>query len=256
MIETYILVIGIIITLIVLYFHNGYKEDSKKEPFVNHYLAACPGGFKMYYDSDGNAICYDDTLDIPKHLLKYQKNNGQCILNGASTNEMPNCVEYILEYYKNKSIEFCSSTFPSYFEDSSNKSKGCTKGDLNELLNAPMTTTQPTCIIYPTMEKNQLSKDSCMNYKELDEFQCFGTTCTKQLQQYGDKTPVLIMVTVTDRNGIPRTTYTKKSIIRYFNKQWPNWKDNINIDRSLFVTEVAKAFYIDKTLNEADVDLR
>ena len=40
------------------------------------------------------------------------------------------------------------------------------------------------------------------------------------------------------------------------NKQWPNWKDNINIDRSLFVTEVAKAFYIDKTLNEADVDLR
>ena len=64
------------------------------------------------------------------------------------------------------------------------------------------------------------------------------------------------MVTVTDRNGIPRTTYTKKSLIRYLDKQWPQWRDSINIDRALFVTEVAKGFYIDRTLNESDVDLR
>jgi len=256
MIEAYILVIGIIITLIVLYFHNGYKEKNTNEPFVNHYLAACPGGFKMYYDSDGNTICYDESLDIPKHLLKYSKNGGQCILNGASTSDMPNCVDYMLEYYKNKSIEFCSTTFPSYFEDSANKNKGCTKGELNEMLNAPMNPLQPTCMIYPTMEENQLSIKSCMNQKELDEYPCFGTTCTKQLQQYGEKSPVLIMITVTDRNGIPRTTYTKQSAIRYFDKQWPQWRDHINIDRALFITEVAKAFYIDRTLNEADVDLR
>ena len=256
MIEVYILVIGIIITLIVLYYHNGYKEEGKKEPFVNHYLAACPGGFKMYYDSDGNTICYDETLDIPKHLLKYQKNGGQCILNGASTSDMPNCTDYILKYYKNKSIEFCSTTFPSYFEDSASKNKGCTKGELNEMLNGPMNPRQPTCIIYPTMEENYSSLKSCMNQKELDEYPCFGTTCNKQLQQFGENNPISVMITFTDINGIPRTTYTKKSVIRYLDKVRPNWREWMNIDRALFITEVAKAFYIDRTLNEADVDLR
>ena len=94
-----------------------------------------------------------------------------------------------------------------------------------------------------------------MNQKELEEYPCFGTNCTKQLVQYGRRTPLLLVINFTDAKGVPHTAYSKKSLIRYFDAVWGDWKKYINIDRFMWSAEVAKKLFVDKTITKDDIDL-
>lgn len=257
MLELYILVICIIVLLFVIYYYDIYN-DVMEEGFnsTNSYLSACPSGFKVNYDNDGNTICYaDEGLNVSLNLLKYKKDGKQCILNGKGTDNVPNCVDYILKYYKSQSMEFCSPSMPSYFENNAEKKKGCTRGELNETLTGPRISTQPQCIIYSDNNDNQYSKDSCLNQKELEEYPCFGSNCSKQLVQYGEKTPLLLLINFSDSQGMPHTAYSKKSAVRYLNAVRPEWTKNINIDRAIWNADVAKKFFIDKTISKDDIDI-
>ena len=256
MLELYILFISSIILLFVIYYYDIFND--KIEPFENrnYYLSACPSGFKMNYNSDGDTICYiEQNLNIPTHLLKYQRKGTQCILNGKGTPNTPNCVDYILKYYKKQSIEFCNTSLPAYFEDNSKKTKGCTRGELNELLNGPRVESQPTCIIYPNEEDNQFNIDSCMNQKELEEYPCFGTNCTKQLVQYQKRAPLLLLINFADSNGFPHSAYSRKSLVRYLDVVWSGWQERFNIDKSIWNADVAKKYFVDHTLTAADISM-
>ena len=257
MLELYILFICISVLLFVIYYYDIFN-DVKTEGFdnPNYYLSACPSGFKLNYDNDGNTICYvDDGLHISGQLLKYQKDGKQCILNGRGTPALPNCVDYILKYYDEQSAEFCSPSMASYFENNANKTKGCTRGQLNETLTGPRMSTQPTCIIYSTEDDNQYSIDSCLNQKELEEYPCFGSNCTKQLVQYKPHSPLLLVINFSDSQGMPHSAYSRKSFERYLNAVWPEWKQHINMDRTIWNADVAKKFFIDKTISKDDIDL-
>lgn len=256
MLELYILVICISVLLFVIYYYDMYHVTEEGFEGPNYYLSACPSGFKMNYDDDGNTICYiDEGLNVPPQLLKYQRNGKQCILNGKGTSSVPNCVDYILKYYQKQAIEFCSMSLPSYFENNAEKKKGCTRGELNQTLTGPRYPTQPKCVIYPTDTDNQYSMDSCLNQKELEEYPCFGDNCTKQLVQYGAKSPLLLVVNFSDSQGMPHTAYSKKSLVRYLNAAWPQWTQRINIDRVIWNADVAKKFFVDKTISKDDIDI-
>ena len=257
MLELYILGICIGVLLVVIYYYGIYN-DTSLESFegTNYYLASCPSGFKMNYDNDGNTMCYvDEGLHTSSQLLKYQKDGKQCILNGKGNASTPNCVDYILKYYKEQAIEFCLPSLPSYFENNGNKTKGCTRGELNETLTGPRFSTQPQCIIYSNDDDNQYSVNSCLNQKELEEYPCFGNNCTKQLVKFQDKTPLLLAVNFSDNQGMPHTAYSKKSFVRYLTTVWPDWTKHININRTIWNADVAKKFFIDKTISKEDIDL-
>jgi hypothetical protein len=192
-------------------------------------------------------------LNVSINLLKYRKDGKQCILNGQGTENMPNCIDYIMKYYNKQSIDFCSPSMSSYFENNAEKKKGCTRGELNETLTGPRTSTQPKCIIYANEEDNQYLIDSCLNQKELEEYQCFGSNCSKKLIQFGQKTPLLLSINFSDSNDMPHTAYSKKSIIRYLNAVRPEWSKRMNIDKMIENAEVAKKLYIDKTISRADL---
>jgi hypothetical protein len=256
MLELYILVICIIVLLFVIYYYDIYN-DVTEEGFngTNYYLSSCPSGFKMDYDNNGNTICYvDEGLNVSLNLLKYKKDGKQCILNGQGTENMPNCVDYIMKYYQTQSIKFCSQSMASYFENNAEKKKGCTRGELNETLTGPRFPTQPKCIIYANDNDNQYSVDSCLNQKELEEYPCFGNNCTKKLIQFGKKSPLLLSVNFSDNRGMPHTAYSKKSIVRYLNAVWPAWSKHFNIDKIPENAEVAKKLYIDRTISRADLE--
>ena len=256
MLELYILGICIGVLLFMVYHYDMYDEILEPFEEKNYYLSACPSGFKMNYDNDGNTICYvDEGLNISSKLLKYNRDGKQCILNGKGTATMPNCVDYILKYYKEQGMKFCSPSFPSYFENNGDKTKGCTRGELNQNLTEPRFPTQPKCIIYPNEEDNQYSIDSCSNQKELEMYPCFGNNCTKQLVQYGTKLPLLLIVNFADSQGMPHSAYSKQSLVRYLNVVWPDWTKYRNIDRVLWNAEVAKKFFIDKTISKDDIDI-
>jgi len=90
----------------------------------------------------------------------------------------------------------------------------------------------------------------------LDAFPVFGENCTKTLTQNKPGTPVLLTVSFTDPNGIQRLSHTRASMQRFLDATQPNWKEKgMDLTKNVSVTEVAKAYYVDRTMQQADVQL-
>jgi hypothetical protein len=54
---------------------------------------------------------------------------------------------------------------------------------------------------------------------------------------------------------MPHTAYSKKSVVRYLNIVRPGWEKDINIDRKIWNADVAKKFFIDRTISKDDIDI-
>jgi hypothetical protein len=52
-----------------------------------------------------------------------------------------------------------------------------------------------------------------------------------------------------------RNAYPKKMAVNYLNKTMPNWKELINVDKNINIAEVAKAYFIDKTMSKSDIEI-
>jgi hypothetical protein len=237
----------IIITLIVLRY---WKSDEGFENLSgrNYYLSSCPPGYKSFYGSDGTTQCCSGEIVANKCI-----GDLQCTL-GKGNNEMPNCVSAMIKEYTEKGKELCPLTMPTYFENIAEKKKGCTNGDWNDTLTGPQTASQPTCIIYDMLPNNELAADSCLNIKIRDEFPCFGGNCTKQMVKYVDNAPPLLLINFSDSMGIPHSAYSRDTIIRYLDVVWPEWRNKgLDVSKNIIVAEVAKKFYIDKTMSQQDI---
>lgn len=248
MLELTVLLTGVVVILIFLYLYDNIVL-LPTESFENYYLSSCPSGYKSFYNIDGDIICCDGEVVANKCI-----SDNQCTLNGKGTDDMPNCVKLILKMYAEKSKSQCSPSFPSYFENKDKNIKGCTNGLLNDSLNGPQHHTQPQCNIYPTLDLNTNSKDSCFNQKQLDNVQCFGNNCTKEVVQPIANAPALIAIGFTDNTGMHRVAYTQQSMENYLNVSNPNWRNQgLDLTKNINVAQVAKAYYVDKTMNQADV---
>jgi hypothetical protein len=247
MIEVTILIIGIISILLILYFKSNYKSHTL-DTFTDYYLSACPPGYKTFYNTDGDINCCDGDIIGNKCT-----GENQCTLN-KSTESMPNCTDIILKNYSEKSKEYCSPSLSTYFENKIKNIKGCTNGPLNNSLDGPKSVNQNTCIIYKDWNDNIYNKDSCHNQIQLDMTPCFGTDCTKNIMQPGQNKPILIAIGFTDTLGIHRIAYTRKSFETYLDFSNPKWRDQgIILDKNINVVDVAKAYYIDKTIDKSEV---
>lgn len=255
MLELTFLLTLIVVLFLVLYLvissNNMYDalDNVNMEGFELQYLAACPSGYNHSYTSEGDVLCCDGQIMANKCL-----GDKQCILNGKGTATMPNCVDLIKQEYQEKSVTWCPSSLPQYFEDRENQTKGCTSGSLNSTLNGPKTTTQPQCRIYADFNENRAAKDSCYNVKLLDSIPCFGKNCTKDLIQPVPNAPPLIAIGFTDSMGMHRTAHPKESIANFLDVVNPTWKEKgIDLNKNINVAEVAKAFYVDKTLDQTQI---
>jgi len=251
--ELSILIIGIAMILLAVYARN---QESTAEPFTNDvedeaYLYSCPPGYQSYHLSNGNTACCKGEIAGNTCMSE-----DVCLLNGKETDTMPKCTTLITTGYKQKAQEQCPPSLPSYFEDSTKQVKGCTNGPLNATLTGPRNAKQPTCTIYSKMDDNMNSLDSCWNQQQMEKFPCFGTNCTKSLVQTIANTPVQIAVGFMDTTGMHRVAYTRASMERFLDATKPNWRDQgMDLNKNINVAEVAKAFYVDRTIEQSDVQL-
>ena len=244
MLELYVL-FGIILLLsaLIIYYAEEPFENPRDDTF---YLQSCPTEYKSFTDSDGSTLCCNGTI-----VANECNGDKQCTLTGPGTATIPNCTHFLQDTYKKKG-EQCPSSMPSYYEHL--KEKGCTAGGLNKTMDGPGTTGQPVCKIYNTLDDNINKRNSCYNQKEMDNFPCFGTHCTKSLTQNKENTPVLITIAFTDSNGIMHTTHTRDSMKRFLDMTQPNWKDKgMNLNKNISIAEVAKAYYIDRTMQQDEI---
>ena len=221
---------------------EGFQDSSPAIP----YLSACPRSMVAFYLSDGRPACCDGPLTDGRCRF-----NDQCVMTGEGTSNMPNCAKILSREYKRKSDSQCPPSMTTYFEDRGANRKGCTSGGLDAEHLRPALPTQPTCRIYPTLEENLEQMDSCAVQKALEETPCFGKNCTKSVSP---TTPPLITIQFQDDMGMMRTAYTRTSLRYFLDKTRPGWREQgIDVDKSLQVAEVAKAYYVDKTLQAKDV---
>lgn len=247
MLELSFLFVCIIALLVLIHM---WKRDPSSEPFSDYYLRSCPSGYNTFYHSDGSMQCCNGEVIANRCI-----GDLQCTL-GKGTSDMPNCVEAILQEYKIKGKEFCPTSMPSYFEDRSVGKKGCINGRWNQTLSGPATNTQAQCILYNTPPENQNNVNSCFNQKHLEEYKCFGDNCTKSFIQFDADKPPLLSITFTDTVGMPHTAYSRDSVIRFLDARDPEWRNRgFNVSKHIVIAEVAKAFYIDKTMSQSDVQL-
>ncbi len=247
MLELYVLLISITVILVVLYYKDNKKYVQMEESFENYYLSACPSGYKSFYDNNGNTVCCDGEMTANKCL-----SDNQCTLNGKGTPDMPNCTELLKNLYMKRSKEYCMNSLPNYFEDRSKNIRGCTSGPLNDKMNAPKNFNQPKCFIYSSFDENNNNKESCTNQKLLDSAQCFGNNCTKELVQPIESAPPLVAIGFTDSSGMHRVAYTRQSLEKFLDVSNPNWRNQgMDLSKNINVAEVAKAFYVDKTMDKS-----
>jgi len=224
---------------------EGFQQGSP--PAVASYLSACPQGMNTFYLPDGRPACCDE--DVVNDKCRYGMS---CVMTGPGTPDMPNCTDIVNRSHQRKSNRLCPPSMRTYFEDPVTKTKGCTDGGLDETHVRPAHPTQPTCRIYPTLEENTNQADSCAIQKEWEETPCFGRGCSKTISP---STPPLITVQFQDDMGMYRTAYTRKSAKRYLDKNIPDWKEKgmFDLEKQLMIAEVAKAYYVDKTLTSKDI---
>jgi hypothetical protein len=121
-------------------------------------------------------------------------------------------------------------------------------------MTGPQKYDQPQCFIYPEFEKNMNFKNSCANQKLLDTAQCFGNNCTKELVQPISTAPPLVAIGFTDSTGMHRVAYTKQSMENFLDVSNPNWRNQgIDLSKNINSAEVAKAFYVDKTIEQSQI---
>jgi hypothetical protein len=111
-----------------------------------------------------------------------------------------------------------------------------------------------------------MSIDSCANQKMLDSAVCFGNNCSKRLHGFAPSAPLSVAIQFTDNKSMPHTAFTRTSIERLWdtifspnsnsNYNWRNSPYMINrLSKDINIAEVAKAFYIDKTIEQKDIQL-
>lgn len=248
--------IGVLLVLIVaLLIGISYRQDASitLEPF-SAYLSECPAGFKTFYASSGDAMC------CPGDIVGNQCLSDQVCTLGAETSTIPRCIDVIKQAQEEKMKSTCPPSMKSYFEDKVKKS-GCTDGPLLDNMTGPRQTYQPTCYVYATQKENDNAADSCSNLKEMEEFPCFGTDCKKALRENGEM-PQLVEISFRDPAGVPRTSYTRASVTREMiaraarNGKQIGDEEKEMLKKATIISEVAKAYFVDKTLQDSDVYMR
>lgn len=251
MLELYLLLLLCLLTTAYLFFHTteGFQDTNPSISAIEslYYLKSCPAGYNSFTLSSGSIGCCDSEV-----IGQTCSSANACVLGTDSS--LPSCVKMLLTTYQEKAKSKCPPSMTSYYEDNVNKVKGCTNGQLNATLNGPQSATQSKCLIYP--DNNREVLDSCLNLLDMEEFPCFGTSCTKELIQPKPNAPVLIAVKFTDPAGLFHVSYTRASYERYLNATQPNWKDKgTDLSKNIHVAEVAKAFYVDRTMESNAVQL-
>lgn len=254
MVELIVLLLVIMTGLAVIYFKKIPIEgfEDVEEPFVatatsEYHLESCPSGYQSFYDPDGSVMCCDGEIVANKCITEKQ-----CSLTGKG-DKIPNCVTQVMTDYATKGETQCPPTMGAYFENREKKTKGCTDGFLNETLTGPRNTTQGVCVIYPTLEENIRSRDSCYLRKKLDELACFGENCVKEIVTPQANAPPLLSIQFTDREGIRRTAYTRASMEAYLSVTNPMWKERgMDLSKNTSVAEVARELYVNKSISIAE----
>jgi len=227
---------------------EGFTDSTVATTTVAN-ISMCPGTSKSFVAKNGDNLCCEGNpagTDCEGITI--------CTLSSTDSNKYPSCVKYLQDYYARKGREVCPRSLPNYFEDDTGK-RFCTDSRLNAYLNGPYNSSAEKCTIG---SKGYMDAKSCEVRVALDRMSCPSPGCTKQPIGMANE-PVILMAHFNDSTGIKHSCYDKDSILRFWEKVFgPDWKaktSHINPDRNILFCDIAKKYYIDKTLSKNQIDI-
>jgi len=132
----------------------------------------------------------------------------------------------------------------------------CTRSPLNSALNGPANTNAERCTVGAG---GIFDNNSCEVRLALNKMKCPSPDCSKDALKFTENNPVVLTVHFKDSSGISRTCYDTTSMIQYWQNlyggEWKSKTSHINPDRNIMFCNVAKKYYIDKTVQKKDIDI-
>lgn len=222
--------------------------SSSAGPIQN--ISMCPGISKSYVGKNGDNLCCEGNPAGTECEGKVI-----CTLSSTSSKENPSCAAYLINLYKKKGLEFCPKTIPNYFINPRGKAF-CTASQLNNQLNGPQQTTAIKCSIGG---KGMTDSESCEVRLAIDKMSCPSAGCQKGAFAPQQGKPVVLYANFNDSAQIQHMCYDTNSVISFwrsiFGEEWKSKTSHINPDRNIMFCDVAKRYFIDKTIQKKDIDI-
>jgi len=234
----------LVVATLVILIADRFNTQLIRETFANMPpLSFCPMGSKPYTDTkSGDTNCCDGAVSGTTC-----SGAPLCTL-GTKSNIAP-CTQVLTDYYKLKAKDMCPVATPNYYENAQGTPIGCTASALDASMTRPQQPSQPSCTIYAKATDNQANANSCLNQRLLDQVQCFGKNCVKTMKIQPSVGLGIVSVDFGDMAGHRYTCYDPTTYAAYLNVEKPDWKATFDITKSIKMCPVAKAVFIDKTMD-------
>jgi len=230
-------VLAIIATILFITFFPKPCDKSKEkfEDIVSNFTS-CPPKSTVFTNKDGTTLCCDGEV-----------NNRICsgkIKCAISTNSdgIPLCNKIIAKEYNAQAVMKCPISMPYYFIQGTPGKEYCTSSKLNSANTEPLDKSASMCSFENYMFDIRNPK-SCEVQRMYDAVMCPKEPCSKHKINLMPNTAVVIQVSYTDNEGVPRTCNDDKSMQNYYNDIKKDLsQNNINL------CSVSKKVFIDGTM--------
>ena len=233
---------AIIATILFIRFYPKPKCTEKFEDVVSNILT-CPPPTTAFTNKDGKTLCCQGTV-----------NNRTCtgkIKCAISTNSdgIPLCNAIVAIEYNAQAIIKCPTSMPYYFVQGNPGKEYCTSSKMNSTNTSPLDTKAPMCS-FENYKFDTRNPKSCEVQRMYDAAMCPKEPCSKQKINLMPNTAVVIQVSYTDNESVPRTCNDDKSMENYYqdiNKEFS--QNNINL------CSVSKKVFVDGTMKISDTEI-
>ena len=245
------LILGVSVFLGAFYFQKAeaFQDVKLGSEDYDIQIQACPSGTTSY-NNKGDILCCEGSI-------VNEMCNGRTVCSVSDDKpSMPSCVNLIRKEFRTKANRFCPPTLPKYFDDPAKKTSGCTRGDRTTDGKAPVSTSQPKCVIYKSFDDNKNKLDSCDNIKQRDLFKCPMGKQPTLISLRFDKPALVTCSFTTNTDPQPLTCYSDKSLTDFYLAFYgSDWKKNMTRDTKLTFCSTAQKYYIDRAISEEELEL-
>ena len=236
--NTIVAALGAILATILFIMFFPKPCDLQKENFedVVADVITCPPSSTAFTNRDGSTLCCSGEVNN-----RTCKGKVKCAIS-TNSDGIPLCNKIIAKEYNAKASIKCPKSMPYYFIQGSPGKEYCTSSKLNSANTAPLDKSASMCSFENYMFDIRNPK-SCEVQRMYDAVMCPKEPCSKQKINLMPNTAVVIQVSYTDNEGIPRTCNDDKSMDNYYN--------DINKDLSqnnINLCSVSKKVFVDGTM--------
>lgn len=244
-----IYIFALIIGVLILWYIDSVRPKEGFQNEANSNITAmnfCPQGWNAFINSNGDTQCCEGSVNGHQCNGKVQ-----CTF-GRESGDLMSCISLQEKISAEKSKSVCPPSKPNYFEGPT--MTGCADGPLNSNLSGPAGVAK-TCVIHKAEASNNNDVNSCSNEKMLEEAECFGKDCYKSMYVSPLSKTALVQIDFTGTDGIRRSAFEKKSYMNYLAATDPDWKNKVDLDKNINISNVAQAVFVDRSMDIKDAQI-